>query len=118
MATEIETPTIRRFREVQPEEVVDHCGGSGLKPSHPTLSEDCPACPDCQPEQEGEEGFSFTCCNWDKLSPESKRAVEEIAKAAAGKLGSPLSDEERAAYDAARQSVVDARNAQPPERSE
>ncbi len=60
---------------------------------------------------EGDEPVSFTCCNWDKLSPESKRAVEGVVRAAAGQLDSPLTEEERAMYDAARQSVVEARNA-------
>lgn len=65
------------------------------------------------PVGEAEDEFYFTCCNWDKLSPESKRAVEQIVKAAAGKLDSPLTGDERAEYDAARQSVVDARHAGP-----
>jgi hypothetical protein len=62
-----------------------------------------------------EEPVSFTCCNWDKLSPESKAAVEEIAQAAAALLSedSPLTPEEQAEYEAARRSIVEARAAGP-----
>ena len=51
-----------------------------------------------------------------KMSPESRAALQEIAEQSVRILtapadGSVLSPEERAEYDAARQSVVDARNA-------
>jgi hypothetical protein len=54
--------------------------------------------------------FSFTCCDWDKLSPEGKAAVREIAEAMANLFAdSPLSDSELAEYESSRESIVKAR---------
>jgi len=62
--------------------------------------------------EEHREKVSFTCCNWDKLSPESKRAVEEVVQATADRFAeSPLSAEELREYEDARRSVVEARDA-------
>lgn len=68
--------------------------------------------------EEHREKVGFICCNWDNLSPESKRAVEEVVQATADPFAeSPLSEAEQKEYEDARRSVVAARDADPGGRS-